>query len=154
MSGNKCIFSFFPFIRLQDVNEAEANFNVARSHSQSFAFVHVAHAQFEHSQGTEMCFAFLFFNLNMKYELWLVIISGVTVSALLSYQATQREAFTYCRVLLNMEPNQRNCWRLRCRECKLGLHHSSVQRIRKMYQVSIFTLHHGIITQGWFTWLT
>ncbi|KAF7660444.1 hypothetical protein LDENG_00281880 [Lucifuga dentata] len=36
---------------LQDVNEAEANFNVARSHSQSFAFVHVAHAQFEHSQG-------------------------------------------------------------------------------------------------------
>ncbi|XP_043974112.1 dual specificity protein kinase Ttk isoform X1 [Gambusia affinis] len=36
---------------LQDVNEAEANFNVATAHSQSFAFVHVAHAQFEHSQG-------------------------------------------------------------------------------------------------------
>ncbi|XP_068586117.1 dual specificity protein kinase Ttk [Cebidichthys violaceus] len=36
---------------IQDVNEAEANFNVARSHSQNFAFVHIAHAQFEHSQG-------------------------------------------------------------------------------------------------------
>ncbi|XP_070822810.1 dual specificity protein kinase Ttk [Chaetodon trifascialis] len=36
---------------IQDGNEAEANFNVARSHSQNFAFVHVAHAQFEHSQG-------------------------------------------------------------------------------------------------------
>uniref|UniRef100_A0A667XUF3 Dual specificity protein kinase TTK n=1 Tax=Myripristis murdjan TaxID=586833 RepID=A0A667XUF3_9TELE len=36
---------------IQDVNEAEANFNVARSHSQDFAFVHIAHSQFEHSQG-------------------------------------------------------------------------------------------------------
>uniref|UniRef100_A0A4W6E699 Dual specificity protein kinase TTK n=1 Tax=Lates calcarifer TaxID=8187 RepID=A0A4W6E699_LATCA len=36
---------------IQDVNEAEANFNVARSHSQNFAFVHIAHAKFEHSQG-------------------------------------------------------------------------------------------------------
>ncbi|KAM4735436.1 dual specificity protein kinase Ttk isoform 2-T2 [Anableps anableps] len=36
---------------LQDVNEAEANFNVATAHSQNFAFVHIAHAQFEHSQG-------------------------------------------------------------------------------------------------------
>ncbi|XP_028281318.1 dual specificity protein kinase Ttk [Parambassis ranga] len=36
---------------IQDVNEAEDNFNVARSHSQNFAFVHVAHARFEHSQG-------------------------------------------------------------------------------------------------------
>lgn len=36
---------------IQDVNEAEANFNLARSHSQNFAFVHIAHAQFEHSQG-------------------------------------------------------------------------------------------------------
>ncbi|XP_070768366.1 dual specificity protein kinase Ttk [Enoplosus armatus] len=36
---------------IQDVNEAEANFNVARSHSHNFAFVHIAHAQFEHSQG-------------------------------------------------------------------------------------------------------
>ncbi|TNN02960.1 hypothetical protein fugu_010447 [Takifugu bimaculatus] len=36
---------------IQDVNEAEANFKVARSHCQNFAFVHIAHAQFEHSQG-------------------------------------------------------------------------------------------------------
>ncbi|XP_028326813.1 dual specificity protein kinase Ttk [Gouania willdenowi] len=36
---------------IQDVNEAEDNFNVARSHSQNFAFVHIAHAQFEHSRG-------------------------------------------------------------------------------------------------------
>uniref|UniRef100_A0A8C2ZM12 Ttk protein kinase n=1 Tax=Cyclopterus lumpus TaxID=8103 RepID=A0A8C2ZM12_CYCLU len=36
---------------IQDVNEAEANFNVARSHSPNFAFVHIAHAQFEQSQG-------------------------------------------------------------------------------------------------------
>ncbi|XP_074538712.1 dual specificity protein kinase Ttk [Halichoeres trimaculatus] len=36
---------------IQDVSEAEDNFNVARSHSQDFAFVHIAHAEFEHSQG-------------------------------------------------------------------------------------------------------
>ncbi|XP_030012957.1 dual specificity protein kinase Ttk [Sphaeramia orbicularis] len=36
---------------IQDVNEAESNFNVARSHSQNFAFVHIAHAEFERSQG-------------------------------------------------------------------------------------------------------
>nr|XP_019947008.1 PREDICTED: dual specificity protein kinase TTK isoform X1 [Paralichthys olivaceus] len=36
---------------IQDVSDAEANFNVARSQSQNFAFVHIAHANFEHSQG-------------------------------------------------------------------------------------------------------
>ncbi|XP_061574200.1 dual specificity protein kinase Ttk [Cololabis saira] len=36
---------------IQDVNEAEYNFNLARSCSQNFAFVHIAHAQFEHSRG-------------------------------------------------------------------------------------------------------
>ncbi|KAM9310497.1 dual specificity protein kinase Ttk isoform 2-T2 [Pholidichthys leucotaenia] len=36
---------------IQDTSEAQANFNVARSHSHMFAFVHIAHAQFEHSQG-------------------------------------------------------------------------------------------------------
>ncbi|KAJ3597367.1 hypothetical protein NHX12_000895 [Muraenolepis orangiensis] len=36
---------------IQDVNEAEANFLVARSHSQDFAFVHIAYANFEHTQG-------------------------------------------------------------------------------------------------------
>lgn len=50
-----CLFCFFPPVRIQDVNEAEANFNVARSHSQNFAFVHIAHAQFEHAQGKQMC---------------------------------------------------------------------------------------------------
>ncbi|XP_037533090.1 dual specificity protein kinase Ttk [Nematolebias whitei] len=36
---------------IQDVNEAEANFKVARSLCPKFAFVHIAHAQFEHAQG-------------------------------------------------------------------------------------------------------
>ncbi|XP_058502962.1 dual specificity protein kinase Ttk isoform X2 [Solea solea] len=36
---------------IQDVSEAEANFNVARSRSPNFAFVHIAHANFELSQG-------------------------------------------------------------------------------------------------------
>ncbi|KAM9798553.1 dual specificity protein kinase Ttk [Neosynchiropus ocellatus] len=36
---------------IQDVDEAESNFKVATSHCQNFAFVHIAHAQFEHSQG-------------------------------------------------------------------------------------------------------
>uniref|UniRef100_A0A8C5CG87 Ttk protein kinase n=1 Tax=Gadus morhua TaxID=8049 RepID=A0A8C5CG87_GADMO len=36
---------------IQDVNEAEAHFIVATSHSQNFAFVHVAYANFEHAQG-------------------------------------------------------------------------------------------------------
>ncbi|CAL8248038.1 unnamed protein product [Lota lota] len=36
---------------IQDVNEAEAHFIVARSHSQNFAFVHIAYANFEHTQG-------------------------------------------------------------------------------------------------------
>uniref|UniRef100_A0AAQ5XCE6 Protein kinase domain-containing protein n=1 Tax=Amphiprion ocellaris TaxID=80972 RepID=A0AAQ5XCE6_AMPOC len=36
---------------IQDVNEADAHFNVATSNSQNFAFVHIAHAKFEHSRG-------------------------------------------------------------------------------------------------------
>ncbi|XP_068180187.1 dual specificity protein kinase Ttk [Antennarius striatus] len=36
---------------IQDVTEGEANFEVARSHCQNFAFVHIAHAKFEHYQG-------------------------------------------------------------------------------------------------------
>ncbi|XP_056458952.1 dual specificity protein kinase Ttk [Gadus chalcogrammus] len=36
---------------IQDVNEAEAHFIVATSHSQNFAFVHIAYANFEHAQG-------------------------------------------------------------------------------------------------------
>lgn len=44
-------FVLFSLPRNQDINEAEANFSVARLHCQNFAFVHVAQAQFEHSQG-------------------------------------------------------------------------------------------------------
>lgn len=47
----KAEFDLFSFSRNQDINEAEANFSVARLHCQNFAFVHVAQAQFEHSQG-------------------------------------------------------------------------------------------------------
>ncbi|XP_008275827.1 dual specificity protein kinase Ttk [Stegastes partitus] len=47
---------------IQDVNEAEANFNVARSNSQNFAFVHVAHAQFEHSRGNTKRSAYILQN--------------------------------------------------------------------------------------------
>ncbi|XP_035601437.1 dual specificity protein kinase Ttk-like isoform X2 [Oncorhynchus keta] len=36
---------------IQDTNGAEDNFNVATTHCQEFAFVHIAHAQFELSQG-------------------------------------------------------------------------------------------------------
>lgn len=39
------------WIRIQDVTKAEDNFKVASSHCQNFAFVHIAHAQFERSQG-------------------------------------------------------------------------------------------------------
>lgn len=41
------------------MNKADASFNVASSHCQSFAFVHIAHAQFEHSQGREMSIVLL-----------------------------------------------------------------------------------------------
>lgn len=47
----KMLVRFAQLKAIQDVNEAEAHFNVARSHSQNFAFVHIAHAKFEHSQG-------------------------------------------------------------------------------------------------------
>lgn len=47
----RMLVRFAELIGIQDVNEAEGNFNVARSHSQNFAFVHIAHAQFEHSRG-------------------------------------------------------------------------------------------------------
>ncbi|XP_021177394.2 dual specificity protein kinase Ttk isoform X1 [Fundulus heteroclitus] len=47
----RMLVRFAELSALQNVNEAEANFNVARAHSQNFAFVHIAHAQFEHSKG-------------------------------------------------------------------------------------------------------
>lgn len=39
------------FCRIEDPDEAEDNFIIARANSKSFAFVHIAHAQFELSQG-------------------------------------------------------------------------------------------------------
>ncbi|XP_062394314.1 dual specificity protein kinase Ttk [Sardina pilchardus] len=45
---------------IQDVSEAQDNFNVAISHCQDFAFVHIAHAQFELTQG------------NVKKSMWIL----------------------------------------------------------------------------------
>uniref|UniRef100_A0AAR2JE65 Protein kinase domain-containing protein n=1 Tax=Pygocentrus nattereri TaxID=42514 RepID=A0AAR2JE65_PYGNA len=36
---------------IEDPDDAEDNFIIARTNSKAFAFVHIAHAQFEHSQG-------------------------------------------------------------------------------------------------------
>ncbi|XP_010776001.1 dual specificity protein kinase Ttk-like [Notothenia coriiceps] len=47
----KMLVRFAELKAIQEANEAEANFNLARSHCPNFAFVHIAHAQFEHSQG-------------------------------------------------------------------------------------------------------
>lgn len=41
------------WIRIQDVNTAEDSFKIASSHCQNFAFVHIAHAQFDRSQGRD-----------------------------------------------------------------------------------------------------
>jgi len=38
---------------IQDVNDAQASFDIARSHCKDFAFVHIAYAQFELLQGKE-----------------------------------------------------------------------------------------------------
>lgn len=45
----KCVFAFS---RIEDPDEAQDHFIVARSNCKGFAFVHIAHAQFEVSQGT------------------------------------------------------------------------------------------------------
>ncbi|KAM6967615.1 dual specificity protein kinase Ttk [Aplochiton taeniatus] len=47
----KMLVRFAELKAIQDGSEAEANFNVARSHCQDFAFVHIAHAQFELAHG-------------------------------------------------------------------------------------------------------
>lgn len=41
------------FIRIEDPDEAKDHFIVARSNCKGFAFVHIAHAQFEVAQGRE-----------------------------------------------------------------------------------------------------
>lgn len=65
-------------------------------------------------------------------------ISHVSLSDILFYQVTQKKAFTSCRMLLNWVPNQRNCWRQPYKICKEGKHTSFLQRIRKIYNVSIY----------------
>ncbi|XP_015249048.1 PREDICTED: dual specificity protein kinase TTK [Cyprinodon variegatus] len=47
----KMLVRFAELKAIQDVAEAETHFDLARTHSQDFAFVHIAHAQFEQSQG-------------------------------------------------------------------------------------------------------
>ncbi|XP_008322007.1 dual specificity protein kinase Ttk [Cynoglossus semilaevis] len=47
----KLLVRFAELKAIQDVNDAESNFSVARSNCPDFAFVHIAHANFEHSQG-------------------------------------------------------------------------------------------------------
>ncbi|XP_042627904.1 dual specificity protein kinase Ttk-like isoform X2 [Cyprinus carpio] len=47
----KMLVRFAELKAIQDVNDAQASFDIARSHCKDFAFVHVAYAQFELSQG-------------------------------------------------------------------------------------------------------
>uniref|UniRef100_A0A8C7C6Y7 Ttk protein kinase n=1 Tax=Oncorhynchus kisutch TaxID=8019 RepID=A0A8C7C6Y7_ONCKI len=47
----KMLVRFAELNVIQDPSGAEGNFNVATTHCQDFAFVHIAHAQFELSQG-------------------------------------------------------------------------------------------------------
>lgn len=47
-----CLLLLFFFWRIEDPDEAQDHFIVARSNCKGFAFVHIAHAQFEVSQGT------------------------------------------------------------------------------------------------------
>ncbi|XP_056618468.1 dual specificity protein kinase Ttk isoform X2 [Triplophysa dalaica] len=47
----KMLVRFAELKAIQDVNEAQASFDIARSHCKDFAFVHIAYAQFELLQG-------------------------------------------------------------------------------------------------------
>ncbi|KAK5862721.1 hypothetical protein PBY51_018090 [Eleginops maclovinus] len=47
----RMLVRFAELKEIQDVDEADANFNVAQSHCPNFAFVHIACARFEHSRG-------------------------------------------------------------------------------------------------------
>ncbi|XP_030641199.1 dual specificity protein kinase Ttk [Chanos chanos] len=51
VSYARMLVRFAELKAIQDVNEAQDGFNVARSHCKDFAFVHIAHAQFELLQG-------------------------------------------------------------------------------------------------------
>lgn len=47
----KMLVRFAEIKAIQDVNDAQASFDIARSHCKDFAFVHIAYAQFELLQG-------------------------------------------------------------------------------------------------------
>lgn len=47
-----CVFGGVFSPRIEDPDEAQDHFIVARSNCKGFALVHIAHAQFEVSQGT------------------------------------------------------------------------------------------------------
>uniref|UniRef100_A0A8C1D4Q9 Ttk protein kinase n=1 Tax=Cyprinus carpio carpio TaxID=630221 RepID=A0A8C1D4Q9_CYPCA len=47
----KMLVRFAELKAIQDVNDAQASFDIARSHCKDFAFVHIAYAQFELLQG-------------------------------------------------------------------------------------------------------
>uniref|UniRef100_A0A672RHR5 Dual specificity protein kinase Ttk-like n=1 Tax=Sinocyclocheilus grahami TaxID=75366 RepID=A0A672RHR5_SINGR len=47
----KMLVRFAELKTIQDVNDAQASFDIARSHCKDFAFVHIAYAQFELLQG-------------------------------------------------------------------------------------------------------
>lgn len=64
----------------------------------------------------------------------------ILLSAVISCdQATQREPFTSCKTLLNWMQNQRKSLKWLCRVCKVENHTSPVQRIRKIYKVSVIS---------------
>lgn len=95
---------YYYWIRIQDVNEAEDNFKVASSHCQNFAFVHIAHAQFERSQGRDK-HIFKIILTDVKILTWHTI--HWSYCLLSCAQGTQRELFTSCKMLLNWVQNQR-----------------------------------------------
>ena len=71
-----CWMSPLISFRIQDPSGAEGNFNVATTHCQDFAFVHIAHAQFELSQGREMynylCFEWHRWFMHTGNTIWVI----------------------------------------------------------------------------------
>uniref|UniRef100_A0A4W4HJB6 Protein kinase domain-containing protein n=1 Tax=Electrophorus electricus TaxID=8005 RepID=A0A4W4HJB6_ELEEL len=53
VSYARMLVKFAELKSIQDVNEAQDSFEIARSHCKDFAFVHIAYAQFELLQGNE-----------------------------------------------------------------------------------------------------
>lgn len=134
--------NFVSLPRHQDINEAEANFSVARVYCQNFAFVHVAQAQFEHSQGKQWLLLTDTHVRTCTHTRWhcLFLMSGISLAAGVSLQAIQRKPFTYCKKQLNWGPNRKKCWRQPYRACKQEEWTCPVWRIRKMYHVSLYNV--------------